>query len=116
MIKRTTMISLRVDNNDLDDLEKNIKSVTNPNGKFNNVSECIRELAKVGHKVMEYQEMMKDPEKKNEFVNKMQEMTQSENFSEFSQTLSTEQLDGFLMHLQMEKEKRYDQKTFNQSL
>ena len=112
MIKRTTMLSIRIDNNDLDDLEKNINTPQTPQGKFNNMSECIRELLKIGHKVIEYQEMMKDPEKKNEFVVKMQEMIQTQNFDEFSQTLTVEQIDGFLMHLQIEKEKRFEQKTF----
>lgn len=106
------MISLRVDNNDLDDLEKNVKSPQNPQGKFKNVSQCIRELAKVGHQVVEYQEMMKDPEKKNEFLIKMQEMIQTQNFDEFAQTLSTDQIDGFLMFLTMEKDKRFEQKNF----
>ena len=112
MIKRTTTISVRIECNDLDELEKNIKTPQTPQGKFKNVSECMRELAKIGHKVLEYQEMMKDPEKKNEFVAKMQELIQTENFDEFSQTLTTEQIDGFLMHLQVEKDKRYEQKTF----
>ena len=106
MIKRSTMISLRVNNHDLDEFEKNVK----PEGKYNNVSECIRELAKIGHKVIEYQEMMKDPEKSQEFANKMKEIIKTENFDQFTQTLSTEQLDGFLMFMQIEKEKRIEQK------
>jgi len=106
MIKRSTMMSIRIDNNDLDNFEKNVI----PAGKFKNVSECIRELAKIGLKVIEYQEMMKDPEKNLEFSKKMQEIIQTENFDQFTQTLSTEQLDGFLMFMQIEKEKRIEQK------
>lgn len=110
------MISLRVDNRDLDDFEKNVKSQNNPKGKYKNVSECIRNLAKIGNQVIDYQEMMKDPEQKNEFVKKMQEMIQTQNFDEFAQTLTGDQIDGFLMFLNIEKEKRFEQKTFNQSL
>ena len=96
----------------LDDLEKNVKTLHNPKGKFKNMSECIRELAKIGHKVVEYQEMMKDPDKKNEFVVKMQEMVKTENFDQLAQTLTVEQIDGFQMFLQIEKDKRIEQKTF----
>jgi len=112
MIKRSTMLSIRIDNHDLDDLEKNVKTPLNTKGRFKNVSECIRELLKIGNQVLEYQEMMKDPEKKNEFVAKMQEMIQTQNFDEFAQTLSSDQIDGFLMFLNIEKEKRFEQKTF----
>ena len=116
MLKRTTMISLRVDNRDLDDFEKNVHTQANPQGRYGNVSECIRELAKMGNQILEYQEMMKDPEKKNEFVEKMQEMIETQNFDEFAQTLSPDQLDGFIMFLTIEKEKRFEQKTFNKLL
>ena len=40
----------------------------------------------------------------------MNEMLQTQNMDEWSQTLSTEQIDGFLMFLQMEKDKRFEQK------
>lgn len=108
MIKKSATLSLRIDLADLEDLERNVK----PNGKFHSVSECIRELAKIGNKVMEYQSMMKDPAKASEFQDKMHEMLQTEKMDEWSQTLTTEQLDGFLMFLQMEKDKRFEQKTF----
>lgn len=113
MVKRSTMISIRFDLSTLDDFEKNVKTEFKPVAKFNNMSECIRELAKVGNKVLTYQDMMKDPARANEFKQKMDEMLQTQSMDEWSQTLSSEQLDGFLMFLKIEKEKRYEQKQFN---
>ena len=107
------MISIRFGLNDLDEFEKNIRSDYKPVAKFNSLSECIRELAKVGNKVLQYQDMMKDPERANEFKEKMQEMLETQNMDEWSQTLSSDQLDGFLMFLNIEKEKRFEQKQLN---
>lgn len=107
ILKRTTNISLRIPLDEIDDIEKQVKSAINPDGKFNSVSEAIRECAKLGHQILEYQEMMKDPEKKNEFVEKIQELIDNQNFEELAQTFTTEQLDGFSMFLRLEKDKRY---------
>lgn len=110
MIKRSAMLSIRIQNKDLDDLEKMIKTPLNPNGKYNNMSQAIRELAKMGAQIVTYIEMMKDSKKSNEFLAKMNEIIKNENFEEFAQTLDTQQIEGFLMLLKIEKEKRYDQK------
>jgi len=107
MIKRSTMISLRIDNQDLDDYESHIKA-----GEYKNVSTCIRELAKIGYKLKKYQEMMKDPMKAEEFQKKMQEVINNNQIIEYAQTLTVDQLDGFIMLCQMEKDKRYEQKRF----
>ena len=112
MVKRNVSISLRVDVRDLDEYEKKVRTEYNPTGQFSSLSECLRELSKIGNKVMDYQELMKDPEKAEEFRIKMQEMLQTQSMDEWSQTLSTEQLDGFLTFLQIEKEKRFEQKKF----
>ena len=74
MVKRSVNISTRWEIIDLDDIEKLVKSATNPEGKFTSVSDVIRNCTKVGIKVHNYQEMMKDPEKADEFRQKMQEM------------------------------------------
>lgn len=104
------MLSIRIQNKDLDDFEKMIKTPANPNGKYNNMSQAIRELTKLGIQVVIYLEMKKDSKKNNEFMAKMDEMVKNEAFDEFAQVLDNQQLDGFLMLLKMEKEKRYDQK------
>ena len=107
------MISIRWNLADLEDIEKTIMTPQNPKGAFKDTSDAIRELAKVGAKVVEYQSMMKDPKKANEFRKKMQEMLQTNKMEEWSQTLTAEQIDGFLMFLQIEKGKRFEQKQFN---
>ena len=107
MVKRSIMISTRWDLSIIDDLEKLIKSPTNPDAKFKDASKAIRECTKVGMKVHNYQEMMKDPKKSEEFREKMQTMLQNEEVFEWVATLSPDQIDGFLMALQMERDNRF---------
>ena len=110
-VKRTTTLSIRWELIDLDEIEKLVKSPLIPNAPFGNTSKAIRELAKVGVKVHNYQQMMKDPEKANEFRQKMQDFIKNEEVFEWVDTLSPDQIDGFLMALQMKKDKRYEVKT-----
>ena len=107
------MISIRFDLSSIDEFERNVRSDYKPTAKFSNLSECIRELAKVGNKVLQYQDMMKDPKRADEFKAKMNEMLQTQSMDEWSQTLSNDQLDGFLLFLQIQKDKRFEQKQFN---
>jgi len=93
-------------------LKEKIQSPNNSNAKFTNMSECIRECAKIGSKLLDYQDMMQDPEKAEEFQKKMQDFIQHEQVMEWSQALSDSQINGFLMALQMEKETRYENKKF----
>lgn len=111
MIKRTTSINLRCDWVLVDDLEKLVKEPKNPLGVFSSVSEALRECAKVGIKVHNYQEMMKDPKKANEFRERMQSMLKNDEVFEWVQSLKHDQIDGFLMALQMEKDKRFEVQT-----
>lgn len=103
---------MRIDHASLDEFEKNVRTPYNANAKFESLSECVREMAKVGCRVLEYQDMMKDPKKADEFKQKMNEMLQTSQMDEWSQTLTTEQIDGFIMFLNIEKEKRFEQKHF----
>ena len=111
MVKRSITISTRWNLPIIEDIENLVKSPLNPTGSFPNTSEAIRECTKVGIKVHNYQEMMKDPEKANEFILKMQEMLQNEEVFDWAATLTPDQIDGFLMALQMQKDKRYEVKT-----
>ena len=101
-IKRSTMISTRWNNFILDELDEVIKS-----NHYSNTSEAIRELVKIGIKLYNYKEMMKDPQQSEEFLRKMQNLVQNNDVFDWTNTLSDTQLDGFFMALQMEKEKRY---------
>lgn len=107
MVKRSITLSTRWDLPVVEDVEKLVKSPLNPTGSFGNVSEAIRECTKVGIKVHNYQEMMKDPDKANEFREKMQEMLQNEEVFDWVATLTPDQIDGFMMAMQMQKDNRY---------
>ncbi len=110
--KRAASISLRIPFEELESIEKLVKSPTTPDGKFTSISQSIRECAKLGCKILDYQEMMKDPDKKNEFTEKIQQLIKNQDFEELAQTFTAEQLDGFLMFLQLEKDKRYKMEKF----
>lgn len=101
-IKRTTTIGFRCPLSLLDDIEKLIK----PIGVFDTASDVIRECTKVGMQLHNYQEMMKDPEKAEEFRLKMQEIVKTEEMDQWADSMSSAQLDGFLMFLQMKKDSR----------
>ena len=108
MIKRTTILNFRIDHKDLDELEKLVK----PSGKYKNTSEAIRATSRLGMQVLSYQAMMKDPVRAKEFSLKMQEFIKSEQITEWAETLDIQQVDGFLMLLKIEREKRFEQQKF----
>lgn len=111
VVKRTTLVSTRWDLIDLDAIEVLVKTPLNPNATFKSTSEAIRECAKAGVKIHNYKEMMKDPEKADEFRQKMAEFMKNEEVFEWVDTLDNNQIDGFLMALQMKKDKRYEVKS-----
>ncbi len=109
LIKRMTLFSLRFPLAFIEEMESHVRSAQNPKGEFKSPTEGIRECARVGLQVVKHQAMMKDPAKNAEFVKKMEALIRTENYSEFTQTLDAGQLNGFIMMLQMEKERRYEQ-------
>ena len=76
-------------------------------GKFSSSADAIRETSRIGCKVIRYQEMMKDPKQATEFARKMQEAVHQDKIFEWAATLTENQIDGFMMALEMEKEGRY---------
>ena len=110
-LKRTTLRGIRWEDQVLDEVEKHIyDEKTNPDGKFKDFSQAVRELSKMGSRLLDFQNMMKDPEKALEFQRKMQEIVETEKIFEWTPTLSDTQLRGFLMALLMEKDARYANK------
>lgn len=107
MIKRSTVFNFRCDLTLLDEIESLVKDPHNPNGVFQSTSEVIRECVKVGLKVHNYQEMMKDPEKAEEFRKKMQEMIENEEMDKWADTLSSQQLDGVVTFLRLKQDARF---------
>ena len=77
------------------------------------VSDAIIKCTEVGLEAIKYKEMMADPVKAAEFATKMQEAIKEDEVSQWAETLSREQLGGFIMLMTMEKEKRYSIRKFN---
>ena len=106
-INRSTSVSVRVPNSLLDDLEIEIEK-----GEFRSTSDAILKCTEVGLEAIRYKEMIKDPKKAEEFAQKVKELVQQDELFSWAETLSTEQVDAFVMMLKMEKEKRITVKKF----
>ena len=104
-IKRSSVISLRIENELLDKLEKTTQL---PEKKFNSVSEAIRNYTELGMLTESYQHEIKNPE----FIKSVEELKQGDKVFEWLQTLNDTQLDAIFMASKMEKEGRYVQATF----
>lgn len=79
-------------------------------GKFHNRSTGIATCVQMGLQVKQYQEMAKDPKKHDEFVDKMEELVETDKMSEWLEPMSDEQLQGVGMLIRMQLEKRHTQK------
>lgn len=63
-------------------------------------------------RVLHYQTMMQDPDKAAEFQKRMQEIIKQDELTDWAATLTEEEISGFLLLLQTEKEGRYKVKAF----
>ena len=104
-IKRSFIISLRLDNELLEKLEKTTQL---PEKKFSSVSEAIRNYTELGMLAESYQHEIKNPE----FIKSIDELKQGDKVFEWLQTLGDAQLDAIFMASKMEKEGRYVQSKF----
>ncbi|MCY4490000.1 MAG: hypothetical protein OXC46_00880 [Thaumarchaeota archaeon] len=93
----------------MDVMEKISNDVTT--GQHKNKSTAALEYIKVGIRISEYQELLKDPSKSKEFQKKMHDIVQNEKLEGWIESLSSQQLEGLLGLMQIEKEKRYDQRS-----
>ena len=107
-ISRATSVSVRFPARLLDDIDIELEK-----GEFSSTSQAIIKCTEVGLEAIKYKEMMADPVKAAEFATKMQEAIKEDEVSQWAETLSREQLDGFIMLMTMEKEKRYSIRKFN---
>ena len=57
--------------------------------------------------------MLRDPKKAAEFQSKMQDIIHNEKLEGWIESLSSQQLDGLLGLMEIEKDKRYDQRRLN---
>lgn len=108
-VKRTILYYVRLSPQEIDEIERHVLSRDNPEGRFRSFAQAIRETAKLGCKVIEYQSMMSDPKRAKQFARKMQGFIKHDQVMEWAQSLEHSQLEGFLMLLEMEKEQRYKQ-------
>ncbi len=107
MIKTTRiLVSVYLDREFVDEVNKHVATE-----EYKNASVAIRKFSKLGLQLTNYQKLMKDPEKANEFQQKVKEFVENEQHFEWAATLTTEQIEGFLMLLQMEKDERFKQQT-----
>jgi len=96
------ILSLRMQIQDIDAMKKHIES-----RRFRNMSEGIRECCRVGLRVLQYQQMLDDPEKASEFRSKMQAILHDDQVFDWAESLDQAQLDAISQALAMEKDKRY---------
>ena len=106
-ISRATSVSVRFPARLLDDIDVELEK-----GEFSSTSQAIIKCTEVGLEAIRYKEMMSDPVKAAEFAVKMQEAIKEDEVGRWAETLTRDQLDGFVMLLKMEKEKRYSVKKF----
>ena len=106
-ISRATSVSVRFPARLLDDIDVELEK-----GEFSSTSQAIIKCTEVGLEAIKYREMMSDPVKAADFAVKMQEAIKEDEVSQWAETLSKEQLDGFIMLMNMEKEKRYSIRKF----
>ena len=102
-MNRSCSFSLRMPNNLLDRLENAVKD-----GKFRSISEAIREYTEVGMHVETYKTKIKDPK----FLKSIEELKKTEGVFKWTEKLSDEEVDAVATALKMEKEKRYENKTW----
>lgn len=104
--KRSVTINMRCPENWLNSVEKFAEQ------KNKSLSETIRSTSSIGMKVLNYQDMMKKPDQSAEFQQKMKEIMTDVKSKEWAATLTSQELEGFLLCLQLEKEGRYKVEAF----
>lgn len=106
MIYGTMSITMPLDL--LEKIHDDVKS-----GAFRSKSAAVTEYAKIGIRISGYQDMLRDPKKAAEFQSKMQDIIHNEKLEGWLESMSTQQLDGLLGLMEIEKDKRYDQRRLN---
>ena len=102
MIKRSSLLSLRMSNDMLDKLENKVKE-----NKFGSISEAIRSYVEVGMYIESCKTMIRDPA----FLKSIEELKQTEGLFQWIETLKDNEVDAIASALKFEKEKRYENGT-----
>ncbi|MCY4492041.1 MAG: hypothetical protein OXC46_11375 [Thaumarchaeota archaeon] len=98
-------ITIRTPVTILEKIEHDVKT-----GSFRSRTDAITQYLQAGIRISEYQEMLKDPAKAAEFQQKMQAVIQDEKLEGWIESLSSQQLDGLMGLMEIEKDKRHDQR------
>ena len=104
-MERSVTVATRLSPSTINELDKLIDI-----GQFKNMSKAIEALTYLGLQVHQYQKMAKDPKKHDEFIAKMNDMTETNKFQEIVQTMTPEQLHGASMYIEIEKTRKYTQR------
>jgi len=102
-MNRSCSFSLRLQLNLLDKLDNTVKE-----GKFSSISEAIRSYVELGMHVESYKTMINDPK----FLKSIEELKRTEGIFHWIETLTDDQVDSIATALKMEKDSRYENKTF----
>jgi Arc/MetJ-type ribon-helix-helix transcriptional regulator len=100
MIKKTTIVNIRFDDDLITKLNQLVSDAT-----FENVSSAVRELIHIGLLTLNYKQQIKDPE----FVKSVDELKQNDNLFNWIETLNQNQQDALFYTLKMTRENRYEQ-------
>ena len=106
LLDEKVTISCKISIRDLKRLNKYIPY------KYKTKSSAVAHLAMIGVDVLDFKELLKDPEKSHEFTAKMNERIKQNEIEHHAATLTTTQLEGFIGLYNIELEGRREQKRF----
>ena len=105
---RKTTFHIWISPEDLDAIEKFVADPTTP---VSTISECFREMSKLGMQTFNYAEMAKNPEKAAEFAERLNLLTKDSNTSEWIQAQPESDLIEVSRLISLERQSRYKQRS-----
>ena len=104
---RKTSFHVYIGVEELDEIERFVADPTTP---VSTISECFREMSKLGMQTFHYSEMAKDPEKAAEFAEKISILTKDGNKRDWLQAQSETDLIQMSRLITAERKDRYNQR------
>ena len=105
---RKTTFHIWISPEDLASIEKFVADPTTP---VSTISECFREMSKLGIQTFHYAEMSKNPEKAAEFAERLNLLTKDSNTSEWIQAQPESDLIEVSRLITLERNNRYKQRS-----
>ena len=105
---RKTTFHIWISPEDLDSIEKFVADPTTP---VSTISECFREMSKLGMQTFHYAEMSKNPEKAAEFAERLHQLTKDSNMNEWLQAQPESVLIEVSRLSLLERQNRYKQRS-----